>query len=241
MARLLSIALSLVLGASLGCGEEGPSAPYPVVFEAVSDPGAPLGGVALTAGAAPLGSTNGDGRLAVELAGLEGAMVPIAASCPENHRAPLPIAPLVLRRTMDLATGAPAVLRVSVTCPPAVRDGVVVVRAGGSNRGGIPVMVDGVEMGRTDRSGTAHIALSRPPGTTVSVMLATSALLPDVTPHDPTMPFTFRDSDEIFLFDRPLEDPAPAPVVRHHGSGRHAPPPEERRGPPCRLGRGGCR
>jgi len=239
MRRLLVLSLALSI---LGCGEEAPTAPYPVVFEAISDPGVPLTRVTLTAGGVALGTTNADGRLPVELSGAEGAMVPIVASCPEGHRAPLPVAPLVLRRTLDLTTGAPSVLRVSVTCPPAVRGGVVIVRAGGSgNRGGIPVMVDGVEMGRTDRSGVAHIALSRAPGTTVSVMLATSTLLPDVTPHNPAMPFTFRDADEIFLFDRPLEDPAPAPVVHHHDGHRRPPAEEERHGPPCRLGRGGCR
>jgi hypothetical protein len=239
MRHLLPLSLAIAL---VGCGEVAPSAPYPVVFEAVSDPGEALANVTLTAGGVALGTTNAEGRLAVELSGTEGAMVVIAASCPENHRAPLPVAPLVLRRTLDLATGAPAVLRVSVTCPPAVRGGVVIVRAGGAgNRGGIPVMVDGVEMGRTDRSGVAHIALQRAPGTTVSVMLATSTLLPDVTPHNPAMPFTFRDNDEIFLFDRPLEDPAPPPVIRRGGGHRNTPPEGPRRGPPCRLGRAGCR
>lgn len=242
MARPSVLSLSVLALSLLGCGEEPAAAPYPVVFEAVSDPGRPLAGVALTAGGVALGATNADGRLAAELTGMEGAMLPVVAACPEHHRAPAPIAPLALRRTLDLATGAPAVLRVSVTCPPTVRSGVVVVRAGGTgNRAGIPVMVDGVEMARTDRSGVAHVALERAPNTTVSVMLATSTLLPDVTPHDPAMPFTFRDHDEIFLFDRPLEDPAPQPVIRDNRGGRRNPPREAPRGPPCRLGRAGCR
>lgn len=211
-----------LLGAHLlGCDPPPPEAPFPVTFETVSDPGVPLAGVLLRAAGRDVGATDTNGRLTLELEGVEGAVVAIEATCPAGHRPPSAISPLILRRTVDLTTGAPAILRVSVTCAPELRHGVVVLRAGGDGvREGIPVLVDGVEMARTDRSGVAHVALERAPGTTVSVMLATSTVLPDVTPRDPTMPFTFRDTDELFLFDRPLEAPPPAaPVrpVRHHG------------------------
>lgn len=241
MSRSLLASWFLVL---LGCGEPEVGPPYPIVFNAVSDPGVPLAGVALTAADSALGVTDADGRLAVELSGAEGASVPVLATCPAGHRGPTATGPLVLRRTMDLATGAPSVLQVTVTCPPEVRHGVVLLRAGGEGiREGIPVLIDGVEMARTDRSGVAHVALDRAPGTTVSVVLATSTVLPDVTPRDPAMGFTFPDSDEIFVFDRPLEAPPSAPAVRHGSGGRRNPPPATT-GPrrPCNLTTGAnCR
>jgi hypothetical protein len=235
--------LAVVILSLSACGDPEVGPPYPIVFQAVSDPGAPLAGVALTAAGTAMGSTDAEGRLAVELSGTEGAVVPVVATCPAGHRAPTSTGPLVLRRTIDLATGAPSVLRVTITCPPEVRHGVVLLRAGGEgNREGIPVMIDGIEVARTDRSGVAHVALDRPPGTTVSVVLATSTVLPDVMPRDPAMGFTFPDADEIFVFDRPLEAPPPPPVVIRRGGGHR--PHEEPTGPrpPCNLTTGAnCR
>lgn len=239
----LSLTLPGALVAALvGCEPPAPDAPYPVTFESVSDPGAPLGGVLLRAAEQDLGTTDANGRLSIELAGREGAVVPVVATCPTGHRPATNIAPLVLRRTIDLTTGAPSTLRVSVTCPPELRHGVVVLRASGAGaREGIPVMVDGVEVARTDRSGVAHVALERAPGTTVSVMLATSSILPDVTPRDPAMPFTFHDADEIFLFDRPLEAPPPPERIRRGGGGPRPPVVETIRSGPCNLRTGaGC-
>jgi hypothetical protein len=111
----------------------------------------------------------------------------------------------------------------------------LVVRASGDGpREGIPVLVDGLEVARTDRSGVAHVALERPPNTTVNVTLATGTVLPDLLPRDPVMPITFADRDDIFYFDRPFETPAPPPVIRRGGGRRESPPPEERReGPRC--------
>jgi hypothetical protein len=91
--------------ALLGCEPPAPDAPYPVTFESVSDPGAPLAGVLLRAAEQDLGTTDASGRLSIELAGREGAVVPVVATCPTGHRPATDIAPLVLRRTIDLTTG----------------------------------------------------------------------------------------------------------------------------------------
>lgn len=225
---LLALALS-------ACGEPPPPAPFPVTFEASSDPGVPLAGVTITAAGQPVGTTGEHGTLTAELRGPVGSLVAVGATCPAGHREPLPVPAVVLRPAIDLATGAPATMRVSVTCPPALRHGVLVVRAtGAGSREGIPVLVDGLEVARTDRSGVAHVALERPPGTTVNVMLATATVMPDLLPRDPVLPVSFADRDDIFYFDRPFETPAPPPVIRRGGGHRREPEPEERReGPTC--------
>lgn len=209
-------ALAIVL-AALGCGEEGPPPAFPVTFLATSDPGVPVPGVTLTANGGPAGVTGADGTLRVELSGSEGSTVVVGATCPDGYREPTPIAPLVLRRVIDLATGGNAALQVTVTCLPAARHGVVIVRAGGEGpRDGIPVLLDGREVARTDRSGTAHVAIDMAPGTPFSVALATATVAPMLRPTNPTMPFTFPDRDEIFIFDRPFdtEEPPPPPRTR---------------------------
>lgn len=213
---------------ALGCADAPATQPFPITFEASSDPGVPLAGVTLTVAGQVAGVTDEHGTLALSLDGTVGAVVPVDATCPEGHRDALPIPALVLRPTLDLTTGAPAMMRVAVTCPPGVRRGVVIVRATGvGSREGIPVMVDGLEVARTDRSGVAHVAVERPPGATINVTLATSAILPDVLPRDPVMPFTFADEDGLFLFDRALESPPPAPTPHGRGHGHGSRPPPE--------------
>lgn len=235
MRRLLPVLVVLALGA---CEEEAPPPTFPVTFAASSDPGVPLAGVQLTANGAPAGATGADGALRVELSGAEGSSVAIAATCPDGYRPPEPIAPLILRRVIDLATGGAAALQVTVTCRPATRHGVVIVRAGGEGpREGIPVLLDGREVSRTDRSGVAHVAIDLAPGTPFSVQLATATVAPMLRPTDPTMPFTFPDHDEIFVFDRPFDTEVPPPAPRRRARRRTTAAPTT--GPvhiPTRLG-----
>lgn len=220
------------------CEEPAPAMPYPVTFVAVADPGEPLAGVTISAGGMNA-VTDATGTLSVELQGPEGSTVPIVATCPAGHRLATAPAPLVLRRVIDLTTGLSAALQVSVTCPPTSRRGVIVVRATGEGpREGIPVLVDGREMARTDRSGVAHVALEGVPGSAIQVQLATSTVMPMLRPADPSLPFTFRDADDIFVFDRAFDTEEPPAPVRRRGRRRPTAAPT---GPtihiPTRLGR----
>jgi hypothetical protein len=206
-------ALSVFLGA--GCGEEAPPPSYPVIFVANSDPGVPLAGVQVLANGGAIGATAADGTLSVELSGVEGSSVAVAATCPEGYRPSEAISPLILRRVIDLATGGTASLHVTLNCRPANRHGVIIVRAGGEGpREGIPVLIDGREVARTDRSGVAHVALDMSPGSAFQVQLATATVAPMLRPTDPTMPFTFPDRDEVFVFDRPFDTEVPPAPVR---------------------------
>jgi hypothetical protein len=215
----------LAVGVGLAsCEEPPPPSHYPVTFTAESDPGQALAGVALTIAGAPQGQTGADGTLRIELTGDEGTAVPVAATCPTGYREPAPLSPIVLRTTVSVAGAAAPGLRVTITCLPASRRGVVVVRAGGTGvapRAGLPVMIEGREVARTDTSGVAHVSLDMAPGQSFQVLLATATASPMLRPQDPQFTFVFPDSDEIFVFDQSFEEEIPPPPPRRHGPRHH--------------------
>jgi hypothetical protein len=239
----LVLASSFTVGIA-ACGEPPPLPVFPITFIAESDPGTPLPGVTLTvAGAAPA-QTAADGTVRVELSGEEGTSVPVTATCPEGYRHAAPLSPIVLRTTVGVG-GAPAPgLRVGVQCLPEMRHGVVVIRAGGTGtatRAGLPVMIEGREVARTDSSGIAHVSLNMPPGQSFQVLLATATVSPMLRPQDPQLTFVFPDANEIFAFDENFDEEAP-PEPEHHRRRRAAPPPTA--GPvliPVRIPSGGGR
>jgi hypothetical protein len=193
------LALTSLL-ALASCGEEPPPPQYPVTFSAHADEGAPLEGVQITGNGAPLGTTNAQGMLAVTLTGPEGTPVRIGAQCPDGHRNPGDIPVLTLRRVVSLDPSSQnGGIRMTIHCPPSQRNAVVVVRADGQSD--MPVLLDGREVARTDRSGVAHFAVRMAPNVAFQVRLATEHL-PLLRPQEPRQTFTVPDHDELFIFDQ---------------------------------------
>ncbi len=218
------VALAVVLPS---CEDPPPPAHYPVTFTAESDPGQPLHGVALTIAGTPQGETGADGTLHIELTGDEGTSVPVSATCPTGYREPAPLSPIVLRTTVSVAGAASAGLRVTISCLPTSRRGVVVVRAAGTGlatRAGLPVMIEGREVARTDASGVAHVSLDMAPGQSFRVLLATATASPMLRPQDPEQTFVAPDADEIFLFDQNFDEEVPAAPPRRPGRRRRTEP-----------------
>ena len=233
MRTLSTTVISFVLSAgAFGCGEEeGPGrAEIAVRFAAHAD-GRPLPGVELLADSRPIGTTDAQGVLAYMLSGRAGDTVGLRARCPEGYRHPDDLPELLLRPISDLEGQTTRALEIDVPCRPAVRDGVVVVRADGY--AGLPVLLDGREVARTDEGGVAHVAVRMAPHASFRVQLAT-AHMPTLRPQEPSRTFTVPDANEIFVFDQELEREE-APQVRRR---RRRPP---RRNPtpmriPVRLG-----
>lgn len=213
----------LVSLSAFACEEPPPPPVFPMTFLAESDPGVPLGGVTVTVAGAEPAQTSADGSVRLELSGEEGTSVPVTATCPAGYRAPPPLSPIVLRQTVGVG-GAPAPgFRVSISCLPETRQGVVVIRAGGTGtatRAGLPVMIEGREVARTDSSGTAHVSLNMAPGQSFQVLLATATASPMLRPQDPQLTFVFPDANEIFAFDENFDEEAPPPPPRAHSRRR---------------------
>jgi hypothetical protein len=226
---------------ALACSDPPPPPVFPITFLAESDPGVPLQGVTVTVAGAQPAVTGPDGTVRIQLSGEEGTSVPVQAACPAGHRDAPALSPIVLR-TMVAVSGATQALRVGISCPPTMRHGVVVVRAGGTGaatRAGLPVLVEGREVTHTDESGVAHVSLDMVPGQAFHVLLATATVSPMLRPQDPQSVFQFPDSDQIFAFDTNFEEEAPPPPERH-ARRRARPPPTT--GPvliPVRIPSGG--
>lgn len=212
---LVAVALS---GLSLaGCDDAHPPTMVPIAIHTEADPGVALAGVLVSAGESRLGMTDASGSLRVELTGELGAMIPVTATCPEGHRDGRIRAEVTLRPMFDVS-GRERGLDLTLSCPPAQRQAVLVVRAGGDgSRVGLPVRIDGREVAVTDASGVAHVPIGMAPGGSFRVELATATVAPMLRPADPATSFTFADHDDIFVFDQRFEEERPPPVVRPGG------------------------
>jgi hypothetical protein len=219
------ILLALLLGL-LGCGGEHPPITVQVAIHTEADPGVALSGVIVAAGETALGTSDATGSLHAQLSGELGTLVPVTATCPAGHREGRVRADVTLRPLFDVS-GEERGLDVTLSCPPAERQAVLVVRAGGdAPRGGLPVWIDGREVAVTDPSGVAHVPIGMAPGASFRVELATATVAPMLRPADPATSFTFADHDDIFVFDQRFDEEQPAPTVHvHHGHHVDAPPP----------------
>lgn len=208
--NLVSASVAIALLAACD-GEPEPPPRYPFTFNAHSDSD-PIEGVQVTVNGAPVGTTNAEGVLRVDLTGPEGAPVRVAATCPEGHRSPDQTQVHNLRRvqSLDPATSARGI-EVTFDCPPERRDAVVVVRT--HDQTGVPVLLDGREVARTDESGAAHLHVAMAPGTTFQVLLDTR-YNERLRPRSPTQSFTLPDRDEVFVLDQRFAEEAPPRVRR---------------------------
>lgn len=201
---LMRVALPCVAIALLACAEEPVEPPrYPFTFHAHAD-GRGLAGVQISVNDAPVGVTNEQGILQVDLTGPEGAPVRISAACPEGHRDADGPKMQNLRRINSLDPAAAARgIEVTFGCPPEHRNAVVVVRT--HDQADLPVLLDGREVARTDASGAAHLAVAMLPGTTFQVLVDTRHN-ERLRPRSPTVSYTVPDHDEVFVFDRRFEE-----------------------------------
>ena len=228
MTRPSLLAISLALATLTACGAPpNRTRDFHVTLRAESDPGQPLGGVAVELGGSPAGVTDASGTMQVMITAVPGTPMNIRVQCPEGTRAPEAIPPLVLTAVSGL-DGSERELEVGLRCEPTRRTAAILVRGAGA--AGVPVLVGGRELARTDESGAAHVILDATPSTDLTVTLDTSAR-PELVPRSPTRTFTVASADRVFLFDQPFEaerverrrrrraEPEPTPEI--------APPPPE--------------
>lgn len=231
-----------VLGAPLvlACGEAEPPPLHTITFVAHADPGEPLAGVAVgtmvNGVAQAFGVTDASGILVHQVRAPYGMSIPITATCPAGHRTAETVQSIRFDpiRSLDPAVAARGIEH-TIQCLPTERDAVVIVRATGTPLvAGIPVLVDGREVGRIDEGGVAHIPLRYVPQTAFRVELAAASINPNLQPAQPAHDFTIPDEDVFLSFDQPFEF-VPPPVVRRVVR-RRARPTIPVRSAPVRIG-----
>lgn len=215
-----SLVLALTALGLTACGGQPPSPQHPVSFYLEGDPGTELAGVEVFANGQSIGVSGDTGLLQAVLEGAEGAAFEISWTCPDGHRQPEDTQSLRLREFEQLDPEAESGLSMTLGCPPTDRNAAFVVRTNG--REGLPVMVNGEELGRTGSTGVAHIVLAGAPGSTYRVQLATAdqALL---RPQNPSQTYTLGDADDVFVMNQDFESAEPPRRVRRRSNRRRRP------------------
>jgi len=190
---LLPTFLAGTLG--MGCVPERPATSYAIAVRVQSDPGRPLAGARVLHQGKAAGVSDERGLVKLAVQGAEGTTVSFGIECPEGHHSPSSPLAVVLRR----ATESNRHPEFAVLCPPLLRTVVVAVRAErGAN---LPIVQLGREVGRTDRSGAAHVMLKSAPEETLELTLDTSSN-PALRPRNPTTRFRVGQSDDILVFNQ---------------------------------------
>ena len=196
--------LSVVAVISVSCGGCEEAAPLPsgldLAISVEADPGVYLSGVPIRVDGNPVGRSDSNGILLVNLRGSPGRLMRFEHDCPDGHRAPARPEELRLRRYEHGELTSP--IEVSLTCRPEARLAVFVVRA--INGPNLPVSLDGEVAARTNGVGVAHFSKLAPPGTEFLVRLDAEEF-PSLLPQNASHLVALSDSDEIFVIDQAFE------------------------------------
>lgn len=207
----VALGLFLCLGAT-GCkpAPERVVRQYPVTFNATTEDGELLAGVTISTGHANLGVTDSKGKLRALLRGFEGQELRFEVACPTGFSANEADSPAIQLRSHT--GGSSAASELMVRCHAEQRLAAVLVSTPGFE--GLPVLVHGREVARTDAYGTAHVALTGLPQTPMRVLVDTSSR-PRITPASPHKDVRLTNRDEIVVFAPELvEVPPPKPKVK---------------------------
>jgi hypothetical protein len=143
-----------------------------------------------------IGATSDQGTSVLKFVANEGESYDLAVQCPQGLQSPAKPIRVTLRKLADSKRP-----EFSALCAPSSQVVVVAVRAeGGPN---LPVLYLGNEIGRTDASGAANVALRLPPNESFELKLGTTE--PDgkmLQPENPVASFTVKDRDEILQFEQ---------------------------------------
>lgn len=196
MSRAALFLLACLAG---GCGTPTPSSShYQLQFDVVDDRGEALAGVAIAVGETKIGTTDLTGILRAEVNASKGDRYPLHRRCPERYESTSEIENIVFRDTKGLEGGAHARIHVQLQCERRERVVALLVHADG--RVGLPVLIDGVEKGRTGPGGFAHLRLDTRPGAQFQVHID-SREHPSLRPVDPRRTMTVGNEDALFVFD----------------------------------------
>lgn len=165
-------------------------APVKVSLRVTTTRGAPVTGAEILMGRAVVARSDDTGAAKVDVGGREGDSFELEIRCPSPLRSPA--APIVIRR-LAIAGGE---AEHAVKCEETRRTLVVVVRA--DNGPNLPILHLGKEIGRTDRSGAAHVKIEADVHERVELTLSTAGEeMAGVHPQNPVAAFEPAENDEV--------------------------------------------
>lgn len=172
-----------------------------------SDPGVPLANVPLVFDGKTLALTTSDGVAQVRMTGRDGDFFHVGVVCPEGFVPASAVEFDVLVRRGENAAHVP---EFGARCARAVRRAVVAVRT--TNGANLPVLHLGRQVGKTDASGAATMALDVRPGADVELVIDTRSAK-KVHPQNPVLSFKARDQEDFVVLDQAFTIDKP-PAVR---------------------------
>jgi len=203
-ARLRRLILTIfLLTAILACSaasRTSPQSAYVVQFRALSDESFGLAGAVVFSAHRPLGTTDDNGQLSLNLHGYEGQTVPIELECPNGYANPEKAEFVRLTHTKSVDARVDQPLRLEAICTRLLRDVAIIVRAAqGEN---LPVIVEGKVASQTTWDGFAQILLSVDRSVhSINVALDTSSRT-NLKPKSPSRKYDLSGGDAILIFDQ---------------------------------------
>lgn len=189
--------------------EPPPAPPVGVTLRVTTTQGRPVNGAEVRLRGSVTARSDEAGSARVVIGGKDGESFELHIQCPAPLRSP--VRPLVVRR-LDIKGGA---VEHSVKCEETQRTLIVAVRA--DNGPDLPIVYLGNEIGRTDRSGAAHLKIDANIHERVELTLSTAQKkMKGVHPQNPVAVFEPADHDEIrefavdFKSDPKKQGPKPA-------------------------------
>lgn len=193
----------VVVGTILSCsGSGGPEQLFPIAFVAESDPGVPLAQVEVLVDGASIGETLADGRLQTTISGPGGKRIRIEHRCPDGYNLPSNPKSFTLREFQSIEASPSTPMEITLKCPPQQRLAVFIVRA--TNGAGLPVLLDGAIVAKTNSSGVARFSTAGVPGTEYLVELDATGR-PRLLPRRPKHLRTLPDANEIFVVNQAFD------------------------------------
>lgn len=196
---LLTVGLALFLLGDASCTpERSRGDALRLIFITESDPGIPLAGVSVWVDREPVGTSSG-GTVETIVRPVSSRQLRIAHDCPEGHWRPTKDTILRLGVFEGVRSSEAPAMEVTLRCAPKQHIAGFVVRA--RNGPSLPVLLNGVEVARTNSVGVAHFTRRGEPGTEYRVSLDTSSE-PNLAPQHPARAFTLDDQHRVFVIDQ---------------------------------------
>lgn len=173
--------------------EPPPERPASMVLRVTTTRGRPVLGAEVRVRGAVVARSDETGLARLVVSGRDGDSYEIQVQCPAPFRSPL--RPVVVRR-LDIQGGS---AEHSARCEETQRTLLVAVRA--DNGPDLPIIHLGREVGRTDRSGAAHVKVDAEIHERVELTLSTAGgEMKGVHPQNPAAVFEASDRDELREF-----------------------------------------